>query len=357
MVNDVTYEALLGRVKSLGIAAHDRSRTIVWCDVEKRVGVARDTYGRLEIFLVGPAIAPRSPSLVGAIEHQEWHRESAEPVAANRLLLPSPTHFDEIAAFVCTELLRNGASSDPVGAFRRTEPIISLVLERMRIDQSVVLGLFGELLVLEAVLDNVQPERVPQMLGTWFGYIESARDFQFDHVGVEVKTTVGAASRHPVQGVHQVEVGHGVHGVVENEFFLLSIGIAPASAQDGSSLPQIVDRIVDRVIGAGCSDDLASTFIARVCSYGGERAIGYDHNSMAGDVVFQQPWRASFARVYDMTDPAVSVLRSDDVAPRGDVVLDSVRFTVSLREHVTGDLNPIVGLQRGVKAMLSRVSG
>lgn len=56
------------------------------------------------------------------------------------------------------------------------------------------------------------------------------------------------------------------------------------------------------------------------------------------------PWRISFVRAYDMTDPLVSVLRSVDLEQLTMVDASSVEFTITLPKRVNGDLTLSVGL-------------
>ncbi|MCP5934038.1 hypothetical protein NL369_28385, partial [Klebsiella pneumoniae] len=88
----------------------------------------------IEIFLAGPPIEPRSKIVRENLEHQLWWREGKEDaLSASRLLLPAAGHFDQVAAFLCTELLRNGASENPGRAFWKAEPVIELAIQRLRI--------------------------------------------------------------------------------------------------------------------------------------------------------------------------------------------------------------------------------
>jgi hypothetical protein len=307
---------------------------------------------------------PRSKLIRENLEYQTWYRKGLDnPLAANRLLLPAAGHFDHIAAFLCTELLRNGASTEPKRAFSRTEPVIELAIQRLRIADRAILGLCGELLLLEALARSAPDEKVAEVLDAWKGYRETARDLQVGDVGIEVKTTTRTTSSHPVQGVHQVELGHGVDGVPESTLLLVSIGIqwaeADAETSNLTSLPQLVDAIVERTRQAmkASGDLVVAQLLRRIAEYGSSADIGYDHETMAGSAAFQRRFRRSFVRCYDMTDPAIQVLTGDDVRARPHVDTESVRFRINLPDQVRGDINPTVGLNESAARIVDLASG
>jgi hypothetical protein len=357
-----TYESQLELIGSLHSPASADERTIKWCDARSRVGVARDPVGRLEIFLEGPRIEAQSSIVRENLEHERWYRDGGSALVANRLLLPAAEHYGRITAFLCTELLRNGASSDPVGGFRRTEPLIEIAIQRLRIADQTILGLCGELIVLRSLVDQVAAAHVREVLHAWAGHRDTPRDIQLGKAGLEIKTTTAATSSHHVQGVHQMEPGHGVDGAEEAAFLLASLGLSWAGAgdeADSATLPEIVDALLDRIratqgVSAGPIED---ELLARIREYGAASEIGYDHSTMAASAAFSQRFRLSFARFYDMSDPAVRVLRSVDLEERPFIDAGSLRCRIDLPSQVTGDLNPVHGLVAGCSRFLVLAGG
>jgi hypothetical protein len=61
--------------------------------------------------------------------------------------------------------------------------------------------------------------------------------------------------------------------------------------------------------------------------YGSESGIGYEHATMANEAPFTAPFSVTFVRGYDMADPAVEVLRRDDVVPLSQNCCRLVRIT------------------------------
>lgn len=344
-----TYEKQLELVGGLIRASSEDDRHIEWCSDAGPLGLARNPRDRIEIFVEGPELTPRLKRVREAVEYQRWFRSDGTEFLANRILLPSAGHFEQVAAFLCTEMLRNGAQNDVVAAFAKTEALIDLAIGDLLIADEALLGLVGEVVFLNALLQVSNDQRVPDLLGSWKGYRETARDFQVGPIGVEVKTTTASASSHRFSGIPQLEPGHGVDGVDEDSFFVLSIGLEwvnPDDNQNSVSLPQLVDDLIERITTAtGSSSQLfVDEFIAQLAAYGPASAVGYDHRTMSESARFRRRFRLTFARCYDMTDKAIRLLSTDDMRARPFIDVSSVKVRVNLPDQVSGDVNPTTGL-------------
>jgi hypothetical protein len=347
-----TYESVLDLISSVPSADSAGARDIKWVTGAHVVGVSRDHDGQVELFLRGAELKSSSKVVGDAMEFRAWHRDDAPPFDANRILLPALGHFDQVAAFICTELLRNGADLAISQAFAKTEPIIELAIERLRMSYEAVLGLAGEMLLLDALCRQAADEQVAQVVESWNGWKKSSRDFAWGATGVEVKTTTRGTSSHLVQGVHQVEPSDGSDvGTPEDRLYLVSIGLQPADRGGNTfTIPQLVERIVNRMQAAG-SGAAVGKFLSRVSEYGASSGEGYDHNTMSEDPSYGRPFLTSFFRAYDMSDSAVEVLRRDDIAVHHHVELNSVSFRVEL-PVVASPGQPVVGANQVAKVIL-----
>lgn len=355
-MNAARYEDLLTVIESLSPTTGAAERDVRWATQAGVVGVARAHDGKIEIFLRGEPLIAASGTIREVLEHQTWFRRAGLPtVAASRLLLPAAGHYDQIAAFVCTELLRNGADSDLVAAFRRTEPIIELAIRRLRISDQVLVGLAGELLLLDAICQAADSNQVHTVVSGWDGWKESGRDFALGRIGVEVKATTRPTSAHQVQGVHQIERFDGEDGSdIEDVLFLVSIGLIWEDRAEGFSVPSLVHSILRRIEDIG-TRDAVEIFLAHVREYGATSDVGYDHATMSTDLRFTRTFVPRFVRGYDMTDTQIEVLRSRDIVPHQHVASDSVTFRIELPDRVSGDLNPIWGLHEVAAAILDAI--
>src|SRR4051812_1393426 len=162
-----SYEEQFAIVRGLSLPATDNERQIEWCVSEGVIGLARTPQGLIEIFLEGPQLNARYRRVRDAIEHERWFRVGGDELLANRILLPAAGHFEQVAAFLCTELLRNDAIDDLTGAFARTEPLIELAIEDLLIADETLLGLCGELMLLRALITTASDDYVGRILDGW----------------------------------------------------------------------------------------------------------------------------------------------------------------------------------------------
>jgi len=333
-----TYEELRGKIADIGLAPDPAHRALTWATSGRVLSVARDPGGRVEVFVAGERLHASTQAVRDVLEHNVWKTEGGTDIAANRVVLPAGEHFDQFAALLCVELVDHGLAEDPQRAFSAVEPLIELALTRDLITDPTLTGLIGELALLENLLAAVSPKSTGDVLLAWAGSTPSARDFQLGSVGVEVKTTQGASSVHHVEGVHQVELGHSNKDVAETSLFMLSLGIGwLVDDDDGSSLPELVDRVLDLIPNLDNQLDL----MARIKEYGGDSAIGYDHGRDRLKARYATRFYFRFERLYDLTDDRLKFLNSTHLIGLSNVDPGSVAFRVILQDRVRGDLNPL----------------
>lgn len=356
-----SYEQLRQLASDLPPAMKDGGRSLSWANGSRSLGLARDFWGRLELFLPGPPLRAQSALVRNHLDHDRWRRDGGELLVGSRLRLPSAAHFDAVAAFLCVELLNNGVALDAVAAFRRTEAVIEMALRRMNLQTEAIVGLVGELVLLGALVDRAAVTDVHVVVESWRGHLRAARDFQLGPVGVEVKTTRHPTdSVHHVQGTRQVEIGHSADGGVETRFYLISMGVEEVDPDEPEGTGSSVSSLVEDLIGAierkhpEGPGELVSSLLTRIKAYGVGDGDGYDHADMAHRAAFTQRWRTAFVRSYDMTDPAILLLRRGDLVPFTMVDAESVEYTLRLPSKVSGDVNPVRGLMATVDALLIR---
>lgn len=349
---DAVYERLRTEIAAAGASKAAKSRDLHWATQGRSLGFARASDGRLELFLVGQRLWSARPSLSRRLEYDEWTLEDDSTLPATRLLLPNEPYFDQVAAWVCAELVLRDVDSDVSRAFHACEDLIELALEKGIADSESVLGLCGELLFLEGLTRAAPHLTTTIALGAWKGHEPSTRDFQFGELGIEVKTTTGQVSEHHIQGTHQVEVDIAADGEVETDLRLLSMGVTWLPADSvGFSLGSLVDAIRSRL-----DVDQRREFDGRVAAYLGgigsmfEAGPDSDHTP----IELRRPFGLSFARLYDLIDERIRLIRSSDLTDLM-VVPESVSFSVRLPDSVNGTLNPVSGLPAIVSTVLQRI--
>jgi hypothetical protein len=353
------YEEQLALVEGLPHAKSDSDREIGWGNSGGSVGLARTSVGRIEIFLPGPALKATLRRVREALEHQRWFRADGGALEANRILLPEAGHFEQIAAFLSTELLRNGAATDLSAAFAKTEPLIEMAIEELLLADDAFRGLCGEMRLLLALMREASDDRVTDVLTSWKGHRETARDFQLGLAGVEVKTTTRSTSSHLFRGVHQLERGHGVNGAEETTYLLVSMGMTWVNAheqdENTTSLPKLVDDTISRLRATmgPAAEGASADFLAHVADYGAPGTVGYDHATMREHQRFRRRFRLAFARGYDIADPQMRLLTTDDLVQRPFIQPDSLHMRVRFPDQVTGDVNPVHGLRKCAQRILT----
>ena len=347
-----SYEEVLDQINAIPAGITGDDRTITWLTEAQVVGIARNNCGHLELFLAGDQLKPRTRTVKSAMHHHYWHRTNQPPLSANRIRLPALGHFDQVGAFVTAELLREKADVNLERAFAVTEPLIELAIKRLEISENAILGLFGELLLLDALCRRADDMYVGPVVQAWDGWRRSARDLTWEGTGVEIKTTTRTTSSHAVHGVHQVESAAATDdNPGESRLLLVSIGLRQTDPNvHASTIPSLVESIVARLTESGASG-LVDEFLKRVAMYGSESGIGYEHATMANEAPFTTPFSVTFVRGYDMADPAVEVLRHDDVVAHQHVDAQSLSFRVELPATISLN-NPISGARRVAEAIL-----
>ena len=348
-----SYEQVLEQIGSLTPAKHHGIRDVRWISDAHVIGVARDPDGRVEVFLRGAELAPSSSIVRAAMKFQVIHRIGQPEFDTNLLALPALGHFDQVAAFICTELFRSGADSSLAKSFQQTEPIIELAIERMYLSNQAILGLAGELLLIDALCRRAQDAQVTEIVAGWDGWRRSSRDLTVGRIGIEVKTTTGPSSSHQVEGIHQVECNDNLADAeYENQLILVSIGLQVAIAGGNAfTIPQLMDSIIARMSAAGVTERAIESFILRVAEYGAAAGGGYDHHVQASNPMYETAFLISFFRAYDMSDGGIEVLRRSDVATHAHVAIDSVCFRIDLPPSVSAG-NPVLGANQVADAIL-----
>lgn len=347
-----SYEEVLGKINAISAGITGDDRTITWLTEAHVVGLARNSHGHLELFLAGDQLKPRTSTVKSAMHYHSWHRNNQPPLSANRIHLPALGHFDQVGAFIATELLREKADANLERAFAITEPLIELAIKRLEISENAILGLVGELLLLGALCRRADDMHVGPVVQAWDGWRRSARDLTWEGTGVEIKTTTRTTSSHAVHGLHQIEPAAATDDSPgESRLLLVSIGLRQTDPDvPALSIPSLVESIVKRLTSIGASG-LVDEFLKRVAMYGSESGIGYEHATMANEAPFTTQFSVTFFRGYDMADPAVEVLRRDDVVAHEHVDAQSLTFRVELPATITLD-NPIAGAGRVAEAIL-----
>ncbi len=126
-------------------------------------------------------------------------------------------------------------SRSPLDALDATLAIWSqLLARRKRLSDDQEIGLFGELLLLRALVVSTDES---DAVASWRGPLAEEHDFGFGEIDAEIKTTTAEVRRHWINGLTQlVPTEH-------RTLWLVSVQITRAGAGHGESLPELIDAV------------------------------------------------------------------------------------------------------------------
>lgn len=357
----IGYDQIQQRLEGLTAPADD-AFSVEWL-VPDVLAVGRDARGRYAVILPGDALSP-SPNVASSVHYGEWRSASGREVRGTSVALPAGNEFRTAAAAIAAECIRIGIHERPLReVYREVEAFIALVLRRIVLPEESLLGLVGELLVLDQIVDavlQVQPDH-PDPTVFWTGWQHRPRDFSFGTAALEVKTTGLLASRHHISSIAQVDPQAAGSGA-QVHLFLASIGLRRASA-GAFSIAGLSKRILERLPAAAVGDapaDPRTLFLDRLRQYGPDGFAGYDHATMSEAEPYQQRFSTTFLpRIYDMQDQNVRVIRRKDLTEYFPFVLDEgLSFTIELPAQIPGSpSNPAIDLQASLSELVQRVIG
>lgn len=141
------------------------------------------------------------------------------------------------------EILFNGVGAEQA-IEHSLENWASLLIQRKLLEETVQIGLAGELCFLRALIE----EKGPDAFDSWLGPIGEPHDFRLASKEVEVKSTRNTKRIHTIHGLGQLEPSDGM------ELFLLSLQFEPAGkARAGKSLVERIEEIRSLLVNAeGC---------------------------------------------------------------------------------------------------------
>lgn len=325
------------------------------------LAVGRSSAGGHCVFIVCDPLAPTVAAVERAIRYGQWQPTGTAPLSCNLLTLPSGDQFSTATAAIAAELVRrrNGSSESMPEVFARVEGFIALVLRSVLMPPDFVLGLVGELIVLDELVSSMGPRsRTGDPTAIWRGWTQQARDFVLGSASLEIKTTGSQSSRHPIHGLDQVEPRRLDGGSTER-LFLGSLGLRRAAA-GAYSVSGLTDRILDR-LGAEHGDtglnDGQARFLERLQQYGPRDSVGYVHSEMREQDIYTEGYTTTFPpRFYDMADPNLRVIRAADLAEQfPHVRSQGIGYTVELPAVVPGSIeNPRPDFRGFLRSLVER---
>ena len=217
--------------------------------------------------------------------------------------------------------------------FSKVEHSVTKAMHKFKLNDSSIIGLIGELTVLYKMLQSCDDSEKKSVLASWKGHSSISRDFIFNEVCVEVKTTRMSKSTHHIHGLNQVDVTDDDGGVTQ--LFIASIGLE--EHDEGESLSDLVKKIALLDFEEGELEEL----INAIKSYG-VNSIGYDHRLMNNWEQFNVSFKINFERYYDMSDSNIKIPKHSDFDSMIHLVTKTLKFLINLPDVVVEGQNPKV---------------
>ncbi|MEV6285627.1 PD-(D/E)XK motif protein [Kribbella sp. NPDC051770] len=163
------------------------------------------------------------------------------------------------------------------------------------------LGLFGELLVLEYLIEKIGAGAA---IASWQGPLSEEHDFVFGHVHLEVKSTSSERRRHMMHGLRQLVPLRNV------PLSLVSIQLTRSNHEGGLTLGQLISRVRT---SSGAYRPAVDTSL---------EALGWD--DAHGDLYTTFWTTRNTPRAFDINEqfPALTTARLDQVVPHLDLIGD-----------------------------------
>jgi len=329
-----SYDEIFSEVGALSLPPEEGRLEVEWV-VAAKIAVGRDSAGRFVVLLAGPPVTARSPAVASVLSSGSWRDAGGDYVEGTLLQLPWGEPFHVATTTIAVEFLRRGVSERPVGdVFLEVESFIELVMRRVLLPPDSLLGLLGELLVLDYLVEaatKLPKNRRPPLGSFWRGHARESRDMVLNRLAIEVKTTGGPTSRHFIGSLDQIEprmLDGGAHEVLR----LASIGLTPEpSGSSRFSIAQLAQRILDRL-----DEPTGEEFVEQLQQYGPADCTGYHHQSMSDWEPYARRYRPTFVpRLYDTLDPGLLLIRRADL--QGTTVQpEGMSYQVVLPEVVPG---------------------
>jgi hypothetical protein len=236
--------------------------------------------------------------------------------------ISAPPSHERVFSPICRDIVRAIATEkrEPWAAVATTIRSWQSALKPLRasMDKSVQIGLFGELFILELLLEHLGARAVD----LWAGPDTERHDFASDGLHIEVKTTRRSRSEHEISRIDQLHAPPGVRLLV------VSIQVEE-SASGQESIATRIDKITASLSGNSAAVD---TFLTKLAQLGWSEEM-----RRSGELVRMN---LRDANIFDV-DENFPRFPHDLTLPSGVV---SVRYTVDLSNIPSMDMSEVASL-------------
>ncbi|NRQ50397.1 hypothetical protein [Aeromicrobium stalagmiti] len=328
--NSPGYSDLVLLVEEIRSNSDADLRDISWV-VPGELGLCRSPLGEVVVVLRSDELSPQSAVVARHCHQQPIYRAGVVAATETTMLsLPPLAHFDQFVAFICAEMLRQGAETDLESSFHATEPLIELAFTQHGTAERSLHALAARVLLLSRIVENSGDTALPRIMEA-FCNSPAYRDLRTEGHGVIVRTSDQSASAVDINHPAEVSLDDD-----ESSLTLLQLVLSRGLAGDGFDIPELVDRLVARLRTA--AHEWVNPFISWVETFRRSDTFGYVHDDSRDSAFYGRQFSLDSASTINLASQSAGVLRTSDLATYPAVIPGSVSYKIRTRDApVHGD--------------------
>ena len=219
--------------------------------------------------------------------------------------------FDDLVVSLYGAIKSESHAKDAQEAFVRQFRKWAALFEvehKKNLSEETILGLIGELHVLEALLNDTDDIEVNKILSSWRGPYDETQDFVLEDKNLEVKTVTSKATAVSISSLSQLTEEHG-------KGLELLVRTVSSCADRGVSLSGTFHRVVEQAVQRGGDSAILFEAISQK-GLSTKNIVDYDHLK----------YRFHEEKVYDGLMSEFPKLTGSNISP----AITKVSYTVSL---------------------------
>ena len=185
-------------------------------------------------------------------------------------------------AYESKRILTENPSIDNESLLFEISPFLSLIVQTHVMPVSKQMGLTGELILMEQLLNFATTKRIhhSRVLNAWKGYDSSDRDYYANGIAIEVKASGSRNRVHMISSIEQLLLSQEPK---EERLYVYSVGLSSDASRDYRLVTQIdnVERLLDPAL-----HDTFYEFLENYCGEGYYRDLRDRYNLEPGFTIY-----------------------------------------------------------------------
>lgn len=250
--------------------------------VGNRLHLTRGSDSEFELFIEGERDSFGEQMIGGMFSWGHYHDlNTNRDISALVISADNRSGHSRLLAHVAYEserILYENPEIDNESLLFEISPFLSLIVESHVMPVTKQMGLTGELILMEQLLDFATENGVhhSRVLNAWKGYDSADRDYYANAIAIEVKASGSRSRIHMISSIEQLLLSEEPK---EERLFVYSIGLSSDASRDYKLITQIDN--VERALDPALHDDFYD-YLARYCGEGYHRNLRERYNLETG---------------------------------------------------------------------------